>query len=141
MAEEKKREAGTVDFMELARFCKESYLEGLEVALKGQEETERLIKEAITQGHAIPKEWLRLSRQWLQAWEEAAGATSGMPNPWLTWTKQCAEASCGGAEPLLKASEEAFNTGFSTYEKVLAIPARRYVREFNRKWMDAVIPG
>jgi hypothetical protein len=143
MAEEKKEKGriGAVEFTELAKFCKDSYLEGLEAALKGQEEIERLIKEAITQGYAIPKEWFKLSRQWLQAWEEIGESASGTSNPLLTWTNQCAEAICGGAEPLLKASEEAFHTGFSTYEKVLANPARRYVREFSRKWMDAVTPG
>lgn len=143
MAEEKKekRGAGTVDFTGLANFCKDSYLEGLEVALKGQEETERLIKEAVSQGYAIPKEWLKMSRQWLQAWEEIGGVTSGTPNPWLTWSKQYTEAMCGGAEPLLKAAEEAFNTGFSMYEKILAIPMRRYVREFNKRCMETVIPG
>ena len=143
MAEEKreKRGAVNVDFTELTKFCKESYLEGLEVALKGQEETEKLIKEAITQGYAIPKEWLKMSRQWLQAWDEIGGVSSGIPNPMLTWSKQYAEAICGGAEPLFKASEEAFQTGFSMYEKVLAIPARRYAREFNRRSMETVIQG
>ena len=103
MVEEKKEKRGpvAVDFTELAKFCKESYLEGLEVALKGQEETEELIKEAITQGYAIPKEWLKLSRQWLQAWDEIGGISSGTPNPWLTWSKQYTEAVCGSAEPLL----------------------------------------
>ena len=136
-----KRMAGAMDFTELAKFCKESYLDGLEVALKGQEETEKLIKETITQGHAIPKEWLKVSRQWLQAWDEIGGVSSGTPNPMLTWSKQYMESVCGGAEPLLKASEEAFRTGFSQYEKVLAVPARRHSREFNRKGMDTVIPG
>jgi hypothetical protein len=141
MAEEKKEKRGAMamDFTELAKFCKDSYLEGLEVALKGQEETEKLIKEAITQGYAIPKEWVKLSRQWLQAWDEIGGVSSGIPNPLLTWSKQYMEAVCGGAEPLLKASEEAFNTGFSFYEKILANPARRYAREFNKRCMETVI--
>ena len=143
MAEEKKEKRGAMgaDFTELAKFCKESYLDGLEVALKGQEETERLIKEAMTQGYAIPKEWVKLSRQWLQAWDEIGGVSSGIPNPMLTWSKQCAEAACGGAEPLFKAAEEAFQTGFSMYEKVVAIPARKYAREFNRRSMETIIQG
>ena len=141
MAEEKKEKKGAMamDFTEVGKFCKESYLEGLEVALKGQEETEKLVKEAISQGCAIPKEWLKLSRQWLQAWDEIGGVSSGIPNPWLTWYKQYTEAVCGGAEPLLKASEEAFNTTFSFYEKVLANPSRRYTREFNKRCMETVI--
>jgi len=142
MVEEKKDRsaaAGGVDFTELAKFCKESYLDGIEVALKGQEETEKLINEAITQGYAIPKEWLKMSKQWLQAWDEIGGVSSGVPNPMLAFSKQCAEAACGGAEPLFKASEEAFRTGFSIYEKILAIPARRYTRELNRRCMETVI--
>ncbi|MGH7272981.1 MAG: hypothetical protein ACREIQ_00790 [Nitrospiria bacterium] len=143
MTEEKneKRMAGAVDFTELGKFCKESYLEGLEAALKGQQEAERLIKEAITQGYAVPEEWLKLSRQWLQAWDEIGGVSSGIPNPLLTLCKQYAESVCGGAEPMLKAAEEAFRTGFSTYEKILATPVRRYAREFNKKGMETVIPG
>lgn len=128
------------DFTEWAKFCKESYLDGLEVSLKGQEETEKLIKEAITQGFTIPKEWLKLSRQWLQVWDEIGGVASGRPNPWVTWSRQCAEATCGVAEPLLMASEEVFHTGFSLYENVLAIPVRRFVREFNKRYLEAVIP-
>ena len=141
MAEEKREKRGAVgvDFTELTKFCKESYLDGIEVALKGQEETEKLIKEAITQGYAIPNEWLKMSKQWLQAWDEIGGVSSGVPNPMLAFSKQCAEAVCGGAEQLFKAAEEAFHTGFSMYEKVLAIPARRYTREFNRRSMETVI--
>ncbi len=143
MATEKseKKMVGAVDFTELAKFYKESYLEGLEVALKGQEETERLINEAITQGYAIPEEWLKLSRQWLQTWDEFTGISAGVPNPMLTWFKQYTAAVCGGAEPMLKAAEEAFHTGLSTYEKILANPARRYAREFNKKCLETVIPA
>jgi len=136
-----KRGVGTVDFTELTKFCKDSYLEGLEVALKGQEETEKLIKESISQGYAIPKEWLKLSRQWLQAWDEIGGVTSGIPNPIVTFTKQYTEAVCGGTEPLLKASEEAFKTGISMYEKTVAAPSRKYAREFNKRCLDTVIQG
>jgi pimeloyl-ACP methyl ester carboxylesterase len=89
----------------------------LEMALKGQEEVEKLVKDTVIQGCALPQEWLKLSRQWLQSWEEIGGAATGVSNPILTQSRQYMESACAGAEPLLKASEEAFRTGFSVYER------------------------
>jgi hypothetical protein len=140
MAEKERSDARGFDFAQMARFYKESSLQGLELALKGQEETEKASRNAAGQAFAVPKEWLKLSRQWLQAWDEIAGM-SGTPNPWLTWSKQCTEACCAGAEPMLKAAEETFQTGYTFYEGTLAGPSRRYLREFSRRFMEAVIPG
>jgi len=142
MAEEKKekRGAGQPNFSGVAQFCKESYLEGLGVALKGQEETEKMFKEAVTQGYAIPREWTKLSREWLGTWDEIGGVSTGVANPALSFSKQCMGAICGGTEPLLRASEEAFNAGFSCYEKIVAKPVREYTREWNKKWMEAITP-
>jgi len=135
-----KRGAGAPDFSEVAQFCKESYLDGLGVALKGQEEAERVFKEAVVQGCAIPREWTKLSREWLNAWDEIGGISTGAPNPVLSFSKQCVSAIYGGTEPLLRASEEAFSAGFSCYEKIVAKPVREYTRGLNKKCMETVSP-
>ncbi len=135
-----KRSAG-INAEEWNRFCKEGYLTGLETALKGQEEAESLIKDTVGQGYAIPQEWLKLSRRWLQSWEEIGGVTTGISNPVLAQSRQCMEAVCAGTEPLLKASETAFCTGFSAYEKLVANPSRRYAREFNKRFTETLSPA
>ena len=134
-------EAKTFDFTEMGRFWKENYLEGFELTLKGQEESEKAIKSIVSQGFAAPREWLRLTRQWSQAWDEIAGISTGIPNPWLTWTKQYTATCCGTVEPSIKGAEETFETGYSFYEKTVAAPSRKYVREFNKRCLDTVIPG
>ena len=142
-AEEKKEERRpeVTDFGELATFYKRSYLEGLEMALRGQEEMEKLMREATKPGFAMWNEWLRHSRQWVQALPEITGGDTGVPNPWLTWSKECTETACGAADLLLRATEELFNSGFSLYEKVAAQPIRKHTRELNKQWMEVMIQG
>jgi hypothetical protein len=47
---EAKAEKRMVGAGEWNRFCRESYLAGLETVLKGQEETEKLVKDTVDQG-------------------------------------------------------------------------------------------
>ncbi len=136
---EAKEEKRTMGAREWNEFCRESYLAGLEAALNGQEEAERLVKDTVSQGYALPQAWLKLSREWLQSWEEIGGSAMGISNPVLTQSRQCMEAACGGTEPLIRASEEAFRAGFSVYEKLVAQPSRRYAREFGKRLVKATV--
>jgi len=129
-------ESKPFDFTEITKIWKKSYLEGVELTIKGQEEAEKAFKSGVSEGFSVPREWLGLSQQWIRAWDEIAGISTGIPNPWRTWTKQCTEAYCGGVGPFFKSAEETFETGYSFYETKVSAPSRKYVREFSNRYVD-----
>ena len=136
-----KAESRGFDYTEVAKVWKETYFEGLELAIKGQEEAEQATKNVIDQSFAVPREWARLSRQWVQTWDEISNIATGTHNPWLTISKQFAATYYGNVEPPIKAAEESFETGFSFYEQTVSSPSRKFMRDFSKRSLDAVIPG
>ena len=140
ISEERKQEktARGTGFENFPQFYRDSYLEGLEVALKGQEQVEKLIREASDRSFALWKEWLKQPRQWVQAWSGNAGGNLGVPNPWQNWSQECAETACGMADLFLKGTEDLFTSWFSLYEKVVAQPARKFTWQFNKQCIDGM---
>ena len=127
------------EVMEMARVWKEGYLKGLETSLQWQEQSEQLVKDAVSQGFSAYRQWCTLYKNWLgKPWDQVQGQTNGLPNHFLTFTREILQTSQNVAEPLLKTACE---TSFDYYEKAVAGPARKYAVEINKKVMDTIIPS
>jgi len=143
MATDTKTGAGRAfDATEMAKTWKEGYLKGLEASLEWQEQSEHLVKDAVRQGLAAPRQWLASYRDLLvMHWDQIQGQTNGVPNPFLDFTRQALQTSQDMAEPLLKTAADACETAFEYYETSVAGPSRKFALEINKKVMDTVIPN
>lgn len=127
------------EVMDMARVWKEGYLKGLETSLQWQEQNEQLVKDAVRQGFSAYQQWFALYKNFLgKSSDQMQGQTNGLPNHFLTFTREILQTSQDMTEPLLKTACE---TSIDYYEKAVAGPARKYTVEINKKVMDTIIPS
>ena len=124
----------------MAKFWKDSYFQGLDAAVKTQEEAEQAIQDAISQGFAIQRDCLKWSKECAESWNAAGSTVAGMPNPMAVLTRQIADAGNRGTESALKVTEETVKSGFALYEKAIATPMRRQVKDLSARVFETVIP-
>lgn len=131
------------DYRGMARSWKDGYLQGLNTCLQWQEENERLIKNSVKQGlsgtHQFLTWWKGLIEDQAQRQADAQKQTNG--NPILGFTKQSTDAVLAAVEPIIKNSEAVVESSFGYYERAVATPSRKYVRDINKQVLDAVIPS
>lgn len=137
-------ESAQSDFRGFARAWKDGYLQGLNTCLRWQEENERLVKDSVKQGFSATQQFLTW---WKDRIEEHAQRQEGAkepvngPIPILEITKQSTGAALATIQPILNNSEALMDGSFGYYEQAVAIPSRKYVRDFNRQVLDVVIPS
>lgn len=140
MSEERARD----DYRGMARSWKDGYLQGLNTCLQWQEENERLIKNSVKQGlsgtHQFLTWWKGLVEDQAQRQVDAQKQMNGT-NPILGFTKQSTDAVLAAVEPAIKNSEAVIEGSFGYYERAVATPCRKYVRDINKQVLDAVIPS
>jgi hypothetical protein len=132
------------DYRGMARSWKDGYLQGLNTCLQWQEENERLIKNSVKQGlsgtHQFLTWWKGLIEDQAQRQADTQKQTNGT-NPILGFTKQSTDAVLAAVEPIIKNSEAVVESSFGYYERAVATPSRKYVRDINKQVLDAVIPS
>jgi hypothetical protein len=132
------------DYRGMARSLKDGYLQGLNTCLQWQEENERLIKNSVKQGlsgtHQFLTWWKGLIEDQAQRQADTQKQTNGT-NPILGFTKQSTDAVLAAVEPIIKNSEAVVESSFGYYERAVATPSRKYVRDINKQVLDAVIPS
>ncbi len=131
----------SMDTAWMTKFWKDTYFQSLDVALKTQEEAERMVKEAISQGFSLQHDWLKWSKQCAESWGHTSNSIAGAPpNPFAPWTRQATDAATSGAETALKVSEETVKSGFALYETTIAAPMRKQARDVSTRLFETVVP-
>ena len=137
---QEKSTASVKDVAWIANAWRDSYFQGLDVAIKTQEEMERTAKEALAQGFSVQREGIKWYKQCADSLTTNTGTIAGMPNPLSVWTKQALDTANGTAETALKASEEAVKSGLAFYETAIAAPARKQAKELSARLFEMVVP-
>jgi hypothetical protein len=133
--EEFKRAATDFDLKGMSKAWKQGYIGGLEAACLSQEQTERLLKEAIKQGVAASQQTLSVYEQWLEQIQKHAGPAA----PFVEWSRQLVRNFHDNSDQLVKTATEAVESGFSYYANTVSRPTRKYTLDVNKKVMDTVI--
>src|SRR4030095_9240094 len=79
---------------DMAKVWKEGYLKGLEAFLQWQQQNEQLVKQAVRQGLLAYHQWLGMYKNLLrQPWDQVQGQSTGVPNPFLAFTREILQTS------------------------------------------------
>ena len=133
--EEFKRAAKDFDVRGMSKAWKQGYIGGLEAFFQTQEQTERLLKEAMKQSVAASQQTLSVYEQWLEQIQKHAGAAA----PFVEWSRQLVRNFHSNSDQLLKTATDAVENGFTYYTNNVSRPTRKYTLDVNKKVMDTVI--
>jgi polyhydroxyalkanoate synthesis regulator phasin len=133
--EEFKKAATDFDLKGMSKAWKQGYIGGLEAVCQTQEQTERLLKEAVKQGVAASQQTLSVYEQWLEQIQKHAGAAA----PFVEWSRQLVRNFHSNSDQLLKTATDAVENGFTYYSNAVSRPTRKYTLDVNKKVMDTVI--
>jgi polyhydroxyalkanoate synthesis regulator phasin len=135
--EEFKRAATDLDFKGMSIAWKQGYIGGLEAVCQSQEQTERLLKEAMKQGVATSQQTLSVYEQWLEQIQKHAGPAA----PIVEWSRQLVRNFHSNSDQLAKTATDAVESGFSYYADTVSRPTRKYTLDINKKVVETVIPA
>jgi hypothetical protein len=135
--EEFKRAATDLDFKGMSKAWKQGYIGGLEAVCQSQEQTERLLKEAVKQGITASQHTLSVYEQWLEQVQKHAGPAA----PFVDWSRHLVRNFHSNADQLVKTAADAADSAFTYYENAVAGPSRKYTLDVNKKVVDTVIPA
>jgi hypothetical protein len=133
--EEFKRAATDFDLRGMSKAWKQGYIGGLKAVCQSQEQTERLLKEAMKQGITTSQQTLSAYEQWLEQVQKNAGAAS----PFLEWSRQLVRSFHSNTDPFFKSAADAVESGFTYYENTVSGPTRQHTLDLNKKVMDTLI--
>ena len=133
--EEFKRAATDFDLKGMSKAWKQGYIGGLEAVCQSQEQTERLLKEAMKHSVAASQQTLSVYEQWLEQIQKHAGAAA----PFVEWSRQLVRNFHSNSDQLLKTATDAVESGFTYYSNTVSRPTRKYTLDVNKKVMDTVI--
>jgi hypothetical protein len=133
-AEEFARAASTFDVRGMSKSWKQSYLLGLEAFAQSQEQTERLVKDAVKQSITGTQQFVQSYEKWLEQVQGQAAAS-----PFVDWSRQLVRSFQTTTVPLIKTTADTAESALNYYENALARPARKYVIDLNKRVIDTVI--
>lgn len=143
-AEGMNEERGRHDYQGMAKVWKDGYMQGLNLCLQWQEDTERMIGDSVKKGLSESRQFLVWWKDWVDnqaQTQEEVQRQSNVANPMLGLTKQSTDAVLAAIEPILKQSETVAENSLGYYGRAVAAPSRTYVREINRQVLNVLIPS